>query len=105
VLGGDVSEGDYIHRSLVLLDRTTGELFPIRPKGGAWPAALPRPAAAVPDKPAPKLKLPVQRTVSVVGETDTRWLGTTAASELLVVDALVVRPGVASFLVDGQLAR
>jgi hypothetical protein len=104
LLGGDVSEGDYIHRSLVLLDRTTGDLFPIRQRGGAWPPALPRPAAA-PGKPAPKLKLPVPRTIEAVGETDTRWLGTTAASELLVIDKLVVRPGAASFSVNGRLAR
>jgi hypothetical protein len=104
VLGGDVEEGDYVHRSLVLLDRTNGDLFPIRPKGGPWPAALPRPAA-VAGKPAPKLKLPVPKTLNVVGETEIRWLGTTAASELLVIDALVVRPGAPSFSVKGRLAR
>jgi len=104
VLGGDVSEGDYIHRSLVLLDRTTGDLFPIRPKGGPWPAALARPTA-VAGKPTPPLKLPVQKTIGAVGETETRWLGTSTASELLVIDALVVRPGATSFSVKGRLAR
>jgi hypothetical protein len=104
VLGGDVEEGDYVHRSLVLLDRTNGDLFPIRPRAGPWPGALPRPAA-VAGKPAPKLKLPVPKTINVVGETEIRWLGTTAASELLVIDGLVVRPGAPSFSVKGRLAR
>jgi hypothetical protein len=36
---------------------------------------------------------------------DLRWLGDTAESELLVIGALVVRPGALRFLVDGEIAR
>ena len=32
VLGGDVSEGDYIHRNLVLLDRAKGDIYPLGPR-------------------------------------------------------------------------
>jgi hypothetical protein len=99
VLGGDVEEGDYIHRLLVLLDRTTGEVFPIRQRPGAWPAPL----SAKGSKPPRRIL--VHRTISVVAETDLRWLGRSAASELLVVDDLVLRPERASFLVKGQIVR
>jgi hypothetical protein len=101
VLGGDVEEGDYIHRLIVLLDRTTGDVLPIRQRPGAWPAPL----AAKGSKPPRRIPTPVRRTISVVGETDLRWLGRSAASELLVVDDLVLRPERASFLVKGQIAR
>jgi hypothetical protein len=101
VLGGDVEEGDYIHRSVVLLDRASGEVFPIRAAPGPWPAPL-RPAGK---KGPPRLRTPIGHTAEAVGETDLRWLGRSAASELLIVDALVVRPGGRAFSVKGEIAR
>ena len=47
----------------------------------------------------------MQNTIGAVGETEIRWLGTSAASEVLVIDGLVVRPGAESFSVKGGLAR
>jgi hypothetical protein len=101
VLGGDLEEEDYVHRQLVLLDRSTGDVYPIRPKAGAWPASL-KPAGR---KPRPQIATPVKNTAGVVGESDVRWLGLSSASEVLVVDTLIVRPGVASFDVHGAVAR
>jgi hypothetical protein len=99
VLGGDQEDGDYIHRSLVLLDRATGHVFPIR-ASPHWPAPL-LPAS----KTKARLETPIPRTVSVVGETDVRWLGTGEETELLVIDDLVVKPGGASFSVKGEIPR
>jgi hypothetical protein len=97
LLAGDREEGDYIYRKLVLLDRSKGQIFPIT--HGPWPAPLlPR------SKRKARIETPIASTVSVVGETDVRWLGP-AADELLVIDDLVVRPGVGSFAVKGQIAR
>lgn len=100
VLHGDAEEGDYIHRSLVLLDRVTGKVFPIREEAGAWPDPL-KPAG----KKAATIKVPIVNTIGVVGETDVRWLGTSAQDEVLVVDSLVITPGRPSFTVDGAIAE
>jgi len=99
VLGGDTVEGDYLYRRLSLLDRENGRVFPILEKAGAWPAAL-EPIAGSP----PSLALPIESAVLVPGETDLRWLST-AEGELLVVGSTIVRPGLGSFTVDGELAR
>lgn len=99
VLGGDIEEGDYIHRRIVLLDREAGEVFPIPEAPGAWPRPLEGSGAQ------PPFVIALPKTASVVGETDLRWLGEDDASELLVVDRLVVRPGGATFAVDGEVAR
>lgn len=53
----------------------------------------------------PNHQVPVANTISVVGETDVRWLGTSVQSEVLVIDALLIAPGRDSFTVDGALAR
>jgi hypothetical protein len=97
VLGGDQSDGDYIHRSLVLLDRDRGQVYPI--VTGAWPEPL-RAAG----KARLELATPIAGTAEVVGETEVRWLGTPQA-EVLIVDGVVLRPGVGSFELKGQLAR
>jgi hypothetical protein len=100
VLRGEQEDGDYIHAQLVLLDREAGEIFPIR-EGAVWPAAL----RAGGKGSLPQIKTPIEHTIQVVGETDVRWLGSTAESELLAVGALVVRPGRQSFSVKGEIAR
>jgi hypothetical protein len=101
LLAGDQEDGDYIHQQIVLLDRTTGEVFPIRKRPGAWPGPL----KTTGSKPPFRIRTPVVGTAGVVGETDIRWLGRSATSELLVVDGLVVRPGAAAFSVGGEVAR
>jgi hypothetical protein len=99
VLRGDVEEGDYIHARLLLLDRDKGELFRIA-ESRSWPPPL-RPKGK---HGLPQIKTPVD-TIDVVGESDVRWLGSSAESELLVVDSLVVKPGHYAFSVDGEIAR
>lgn len=100
VLRGDQEDGDYIHASVVLLDRQSGEVFPIR-EGRSWPEPL-HPSGK---QKLPEITTPIDHTFPVVGETDIRWLGTSAESELLVVEDLVVRPGHYSFAVKGEVAR
>ncbi|MET0389379.1 MAG: hypothetical protein ABW321_25620 [Polyangiales bacterium] len=99
LIGGDVEEGDYIHRSVLLLDRQTGELFSVPPSPRAWSTSAPLVAAKG------RLRTPVRDTADVVGESDVRWLGSTPESELLVIDHLVIAPGRAIFDVDGEIAR
>ena len=99
VLRGDVEEGDYIHARLLLLDRDKGELFRIA-ESRSWPPPL-RPKGK---HGLPQIKTPVA-TIDVIGESDVRWLGSSAESELLVVDSLVVKPGHYAFSVDGEIAR
>jgi hypothetical protein len=99
VLRGDVEEGDYIHARLLLLDRDKGELFRIA-ESRSWPPPL-RPKGK---HGLPQIKTPVD-TIDVVGESDVRWLGSSAESELLVVDSLVVTPSHGAFSVDGEIAR
>jgi hypothetical protein len=96
VLGGDQEDGDYIHRALVLLDRSNGQVYPVPPEGD-WPEPL-----AVSGKPR-RIKTPIERAAQVVGETDVRWLGS-GDSELLIVDDVAVRPGVGGFALRGRVA-
>ena len=100
VLSGDQEDGDYIHRSLVLLDREKGEVFPLR-LSRTWPAPL----RAGGKQKLPHIKTPIAKTSGAVGETDVRWLGTSTDSERLIIDDMVVKPGVFSFSVDGEIAR
>lgn len=99
-LAGDLEEGDYIHRRLVLLDRATGDVFPIRPKGGTWPSPLMLAGRKTP----PLYATPLTNTVGVVGESDVRWLGHAPDAEILIIDGLVIRPGAVSFEVRGEIA-
>lgn len=98
VVGGDTVEGDDLYRRLSLLDRENGQIFPILETPGAWPAAI----EPVPGSP-PTLP-PIESAVLAPGEIDPRWLAT-AEGELLVVGSTIVRPGVGSFSVEGDLAR
>jgi hypothetical protein len=97
VLGGDTEEGDYLYRRLSLLDRESGRVYPIVPRE-PWPAALePRPGS-------PPTLPPIERAILLPGEADVRWLQFGDA-ELLVLESVVLRPGVGSFEVDGSIAR
>jgi hypothetical protein len=100
LLRGDQEDADYIHANVVLLDRETGEVFPIR-EGRTWPAPL----RATGKRGLPHIKIPIEETASVVGETDVRWLGDSADTELLVLGELVVNPGHSAFSVSGEIAR
>ena len=99
VLGGDIQEADYIHRSLLLFDRETGSLYPVMAEPTAWPAPL---TAA---KPGAAVKAPSEGMADVVGESDVRWLSVSSGSELLIVDQLVIVPFRASWAFEGELAR
>jgi hypothetical protein len=99
VLGGDIQEGDYIHRSLVLFDRAEGSLYPVLAAPGPWP--LPLTAAKAVDA----VKAPSEGMADVVGESDVRWLSVSPDSELLIVDQLVISPLKGSWAFEGELAH
>lgn len=97
VLGGDIEEGDYLYRRLSLLDRESGQVYPIVP-AGAWPEPL------EPTRGSPPTLPPIERAMLEPRETDVRWLGVPDAEVLLVGNA-IVRPGVGSFALEGSVAR
>jgi hypothetical protein len=99
VLGGNLQEADYIHRSLVLFDRADGAVYPVLAEPGAWPAPL-LPAAA-----DSTITLPDTGMADVVGESDVRWLSVSAESEVLIVDRLVIHPQGPSWAFEGELAH
>jgi len=89
---GNESEGDYIHRDLFLLDRKTGQIWPVRDKKL-------RPLTARQVKQIGKAKI---ETADIVGETALWWL---PGQDVLVVDFLLVTPGVAPVKLPGLVAR
>jgi hypothetical protein len=97
VLGGDLQEADYVHRSLVLLDREAGAVFPVLEAPGAWPLPLTAAKRTV--------KTPVSGMADVVGESDVRWLRFADGAELLIVDQLVLQPNKPSWTFEGELVR
>ncbi|HKU38952.1 MAG TPA: hypothetical protein VJR89_12415, partial [Polyangiales bacterium] len=98
LLSGDFVQREYTLRRFVLLDRNDGKLYPLAAHGGGWPAAL-SPAGS-------HYATPVPKAASFTGETVPRWIGDSAASELLVIDSLLVRPGERSFEIpDAELAQ
>jgi len=99
LLGGDEPEEATTSNFVVLFDRTTGHVFPIRP--GKWPAPL----RARGKTPPLRIPTPVAKTREEAERSDLRWLGLSEASEVLVIDDLVVRPGHRAFSVDGRIAR
>jgi hypothetical protein len=100
ILAGDKENSDYVHRNIVLLDRQQGEVYPIREQK-TWPVPL----RANGKTNLPHIKTPITGTASVVDETDVRWLGSEADSELLIVGDLVLKPGAYAFTVQGEVAR
>jgi hypothetical protein len=84
-LGGEVIEGDYMHRKLLLLDSETRRVYPI--VEGPWPRPL------APESPSD--------TVDVVGESTIRWVQRVDA---LVVDMLLVKPGEQTVRLSGDVA-
>src|SRR6185369_1481135 len=64
LLSGEIEEGDFVHRRLLLLDRANGALFPVPGRAGPWPARL-----AAPGPRPPKLKRPIATRLAD-GESD-----------------------------------
>ncbi|MBI5486372.1 MAG: hypothetical protein HY905_03480 [Deltaproteobacteria bacterium] len=89
VLSGGVDGGDYIWRSLWLVDRQEGKVFPVRE--GTFPEAI-EAAAADP-----------QATERVAGESTVRWED--GSPEVLVIDDLLVVPGYAVVRLEGRVAE
>jgi len=101
VVAANRDEGDYIYRSLFLLDLRRGLLFPIQGPGedasnhtAAWPRPLARRELASAEY--------LERVGhGVAGETAVRWLGET----LVLGERLLVRPGQGSVELPGPLVR
>jgi hypothetical protein len=91
VLAQPALEGDYIHRSLFLLDRKRKLVFPIA--AGPFPGPL-APAALGLGDGGPG-------TVDAVGESTVRWLD----GDALLVDELLVVPGQQGVRLEGDVAR
>jgi hypothetical protein len=100
VLSGDVEEGDYMYRRVVLLDRRQGQIFAIPEAAG--PLSAPLTAA---EGTPPRIATPLTQTALITAETDVHWLPPHSSSELLVLGALIVIPGERSFSIAGELAR
>lgn len=95
VIGGNMSEGDYIHRDLFLLDRDSGKLYPLPETTATWPAPL---AAAD----LAKLGDWSEKTTGAVGETAIVWLGN---GDTLNIDHALIVPGSRIVQLAGALAR
>lgn len=92
VLGEPTLEGDYMHRSLFLLDRRAQRVYPIA--AGPFPSPLGAgERAALGD---------FKGTLDAVGETSVRWLG---HGDTLLVDGLLVVPGRPAVELHGDVAR
>jgi hypothetical protein len=134
VLGGDPEEGDYLYRHLLLLDRVSGQLYPVihphsavyeeRPRSLRWPEPLvPPPSAkgfretkvAAPDAeadeerepgaPDPKDAWRTRDAALLPREIQPLWLGTSQDNEVLVLDSVFIRPEVGTFEFNGTVAR
>jgi hypothetical protein len=90
VLSMNDDRGDYIHRSLFLLDRQGDQVFPI--VKGPFPAPIPLAALARTEDRA--------ATVDAVGESVVRWLD----HDALLVDSLLVVPERGGVDIDGDAA-
>jgi hypothetical protein len=98
LLTGDYVERDTTYRRLVLLDRNSGKLYPLRSHAGGWPSPL---AAS-----GTKLKTPIKEAELVASEADVRWLGDSESTELLLLDGVLLRPGEPSLaLSEGEVTR
>lgn len=105
VVAGNREEGDYLYRSLYLLDRRRGAIHPIGfagddpgagAEGHSWPAALSPAELADPVRVA-------GHGFVVTGETSVRWIE--AGRALVLGGDLVVRPGRGVARLPGLLVR
>lgn len=86
VIGGNIEQGDYIHRSLFLLNRQTGSVRTIAEKSVALGKA--------------QLRTMTADSEAAVGETAIRWLSESA----LIIDSKLVWPGVGLVDLGGEVA-
>ena len=100
LLSGDYTEGDYIYLRWLLLDQTSGALYPLPKEPQPFPAPL-----SVPPGANARLSTPVEQAALIAGETEKRWLGRDQHDELLVVGPLIIRPLKTIFSVQGEVAR
>jgi hypothetical protein len=98
LLHGDVTEGDYVHRRLALLHLRTGRLYSIPEPTNHWPKDIARVGVHT------VAATPIEGTREVVGESAVDWFGRSELDELLVIDDLVVRPGILAFFPEGEVA-
>lgn len=104
VLGGNPEEGDYIYRSLWLVDLVRGRVFGLAGAGGEqedesgsaqarpWPAPLP--ARVLAD--AERIR---EAGFGAAGETSVRWMG----DALVLGETVLVRPGRSIVRLPGPL--
>ena len=85
VLGGEVTEGDYMHRSVLLMDAETRRVYPI--VEGPWPGPI------APGSPFD--------TADVVSESTVRWI---QGVDALLVDRLLIKPGERAVRLAGHVA-
>jgi hypothetical protein len=97
LLSGEIEEHDFIYRKLVLVDLRSGAVFPAPKEPGTWPSPV-RPGARK------AIHVP-SGTLTATGESDVRWMGFDENTEVLVVDQLIIRPGVRAFSVKGSVAQ
>jgi hypothetical protein len=97
LLSGEIEEHDFTYRKLVLVDMRSGAVFPLPKEPGAWPSPV-RPGARK------AIHVP-SGTLTATGESDVRWMGFSEDTEGLVVDHLIIRPGVGAFSVKGSVAQ
>jgi hypothetical protein len=95
IVGGNLSNGDYIERDVFLFDRDTGKLYPLPASTRTWPSPIP-------GRDLGKLPSWSGRTIMAVGETTILWLG--PGDAVAIGQALVV-PGVRITHFEGDLAR
>ncbi len=88
VISGNSTEGDYSHSQAFLLDRKSGQVFPI----------VMGPSAALPRLDAPGLD--DQDTIDVVGQSTIAWASN---ADELIVDSLLVFPGERGLWIDGDI--
>src|SRR5262249_55861370 len=81
ILTGNLDQGDYTHMNLLLLDRQTGEVFPLGGSAGAWPKPLTRKELRKPTR-----ELLGDRAGDFVGETARFFLD----DATLVIDGAIL---------------
>jgi hypothetical protein len=92
VLSQETEGGDYIHRSLLLLDRRERRVYTLAK--GPFPSPLASAQLASPQT--------ITGTADAVGESDVRWIG---GRDLLLVDRLLVTPEQGGVELPGDVAR
>ncbi len=92
MLSGCTQGADYFHSLVLMFDRADGKLYPVAV--GPWPAALDAKQVAA-------IGACETKTLAVVGETPTWWVG---HKDDLVIGNTVVLPGVKAWKFDGHAA-